>query len=96
MSHPPDQPTPRHEMRPECAAQFAALMAHRTRDDINRANVRNDIHALHAKVDEGFREVREGLITLRERSRTWGAVAGTITSLLVSITAGVIIAVILM
>ena len=45
-------------------------------------------------VVEGFEAVRSDVTTLKERARTWGALAGLITSGVVVIVAGIVLKVI--
>ncbi len=85
-----------HEMRAECAAQFAELKAARDLADENRRDVRQDVKDLHIKIDAGFAQGLDAIATLKERSRNWGLIGGALSSLVITIVGGVLVAVVLM
>jgi hypothetical protein len=84
-----------HDMRPGCAEDRGKMNARLDNLEGNVRDARIDYKELRGIVTEGFEAVRTDVATLKERARTWGAVGGTISSIVVSIIAGIILFVLL-
>ena len=81
-----------HELRPECAMEFALLKAAAAaalRADERRAEEYREIRSVLAATREDV--IRE-VSTLKERARSWGAIGGVIGSTVMGLLAALLLA----
>lgn len=76
-------------------AAIADISARLVRAELDDRDLKSDVRRLHSKIDSGFLEMKEGLATLRERSRNWGVIGGLVGSVAVAVVSAVILAVVL-